>query len=181
DSNGRDVSMTEQAREAPPERASSTDAILSGRIAATLLLVFSVVYGIGGATIEYAFSSDPLGPRAVPVLLATLLAGFSLWYLAQPGEAEPWPHGVALRDKIILIVATAVLVRFIPVLGFPIPIGVLCVIVARMFGAGWLFAVLGGLVQGFGWWALFWSLGVILPFWPRLEEFPRLFTNPFGT
>jgi putative tricarboxylic transport membrane protein len=163
------------------EHASAAQAALSGRVAAIFLLLFAVVYGIAGATIEYAFSSDPLGPRAFPILLALLLGGFAVWYLREPGHAEPWPHGAALRDKIVLVAATAVLVRLIPVLGFPLPISLLCMIVARMFGAGWSFAVLGGLLQGFGWWALFWALGVLLPLWPRLEEAGRLLTHPFGT
>lgn len=135
-----------------------------GRIAALVLLGVAVAYGVGGATIEYAFSSDPLGPRAVPVMLAAVLAGLSLLYLAWPGSVEALPTGPALV-RILAIPAILVLsVMLFEPLGFAGSIFVLTLGVALVFGAPVKYALLGAGGQTLLWWVLFaYVLQVYLP------------------
>lgn len=133
----------------------TTPATRSGRIAAVLLLIFAVVYGIGGSRIEYAFASDPIGPRAFPVALAVILGLLCLLYLARPGQAEAWPRGATLLGAIAipgLVAATALLLE---PLGFPVVIFMLTAGVAWVFGAPWPRALLGGLVHAGLWYLVF--------------------------
>ena len=138
--------------------------VRSNRIAAIVLLIFCIAYGIAGSRIEYAFSSDPLGPRVFPVLLATILGLLSVIYLFVPGQGEEWPRGTILARCIglpILVLVTALI--FEP-LGFAASMFVLTAGVGRLFGASWKASLIGGVVQAALWYFIFgYLLEVYLP------------------
>lgn len=135
-----------------------------GRVSAVCLIVLAVAYGIGGSVIEYAFSSDPLGPRVFPIALAAMLALLSLWYIASPGSAEGFPHG-ALLARVLGIPALLVFsVMLFEPLGFTIAIFVLTFGTALIFQAPLKKALIGGLGHAALWWFLFsYLLEVYLP------------------
>lgn len=135
-----------------------------GRIGGLLMLVLAIAYGIGGSRIDYAFSSDPLGPRVVPVLLAIILAVLCLFYLKSPGTAETFPRGSLLAKVMavpLLLLASALLLE---------PAGFAIAIFLLTFGVGWIFgaplrlALIGGVGQAILWWFVFsYLLDVYLP------------------
>ena len=103
---------------------------LIGRISALVLFLLAVAYGVGGSMIEYAFSSDPLGPRFVPVMLAILLGLFTLIYLKFPGTAEGFPTGNALVRVLAVPVTLIVCVALMEPLGFLQGVGQCHVLIA---------------------------------------------------
>ena len=134
------------------------------RIAALVLLVIAAAYGIGGATIEYAFSSDPLGPRAFPLMLAVVLGGLSLFYLARPGSVEAIPTGPALLRVLAIPAVLALSVALFEPLGFAGSTFVLTFGTALVFGAPAKHALVGGILQTLLWWTVFaYVLQVYLP------------------
>ncbi|WP_150285946.1 tripartite tricarboxylate transporter TctB family protein [Rhabdaerophilum calidifontis] len=133
----------------------SRNARLSGRIAALALLAFALVYGLFGARIEYAFASDPIGPRGFPVALALVLALLALWYLARPGEAEEWPGRAGLGAALAFLGTSVACLLVFDHAGFVPSMAVLMAVIARLFGAGWITAILGGIGQALLWWLLF--------------------------
>lgn len=134
------------------------------RIAALALLATAIAYGVGGATIDYAFSSDPLGPRAMPVMLATILGGLSLLYLVWPGTVEAIPTGPALLRILVLPALLAVSIALFEPLGFAGSTFVLTFGAALVFGAPVKFAVIGAVLQTALWWTVFaYVLQVYLP------------------
>lgn len=137
---------------------------LSNRIAALALLAFSLIYGFAGTGIEYSFSSDPLGPRVFPVLLAAILALLSLIYLFVPGHAEGWPQGTVLMRCIALPALVLIAALLFEPIGFAGSIFVMTAGVARIFGASWKASLIGGLVQAALWYLVFgYLLEVYLP------------------
>lgn len=137
----------------------------SGRIAAAFVLLLAALVALGASGIEYAFSSDPLGPRAFPYVLAGVLALCGLWYWMRPGEAEDWPHAGTLMQSALLIAVVATSVVAMPYLGFVVSASVICAFVAWQFGATPFYAILSGLAQGAFWFAIFkYALGTYLPF-----------------
>lgn len=137
---------------------------LSNRIAAVALLLFSLVYGYAGSTIDYSFASDPLGPRVFPVLLASILGLLSLVYLAVPGKAEGWPHGTVLLRCIALPALVLIAALLFEPIGFAGAMFVMTTGVSRIFGASWKASLLGGLVQSTLWYVVFgYLLEVYLP------------------
>lgn len=136
----------------------------TGRIGALCLLLLAAVYGIGGSVIEYAFASDPLGPRVFPVLLAVALAILCAFYLRNPGEAESFPHGRTLVRILAIPVTLVTAALLLEVVGFPIAVFSVVTIIGALFGARPLFAVIGGVSQAALWWFVFaYLLEVYLP------------------
>lgn len=137
---------------------------LSNRIAALALLALSLLYGFAGSGIEYAFSSDPLGPRVFPVLLAAILALLSLIYLFVPGHAEEWPQGTVLMRCIALPTLVLIAALLFEPIGFVGSMFVMTTGVGRIFGASWKASIFGGLVQAALWYLVFgYLLEVYLP------------------
>jgi putative tricarboxylic transport membrane protein len=132
---------------------------LAGRITALVLFAFAVLYGIGASQIEYAFSSDPLGPRVFPLALAGVLALLSLLHFLKPGTSEPWPQGRLLALSLALPALVAAAALLLEPAGFTVAMLVLVTGVGRVFGASWRMAVLGGVIQAGIWFVVF---GVLL-------------------
>lgn len=143
---------------------SSSTSPLSGRITALALIAVAIIVGIGASQIEYAFSSDPLGPRAFPYLLAAILGLCGVWYLISPGEADPWPGADTLVRSAALIVVCAVAIAVMNLVGFIVSAAVICGVTAWMFGAAPAMAAIIGVAQALFWYVLFKiALGTYLP------------------
>jgi putative tricarboxylic transport membrane protein len=137
---------------------------LIGRISALVLLLLAAAYGIGGSMIEYAFSSDPLGPRFVPVMLAILLGLFTLIYLKFPGSSESFPTGKSLVRVLSIPVTLIVSVALMEPLGFAACIFLLTTVVGWIFGASPKLSLIGGVIHAALWWFIFsFLLEVYLP------------------
>lgn len=135
-----------------------------GRIGGVCLLALAIAYGIGGSKIEYAFASDPLGPRVMPVLLAMLLAGLCLIYLVRPGTSERFPKGLLLARILAVPVLLVTSVLLLEPAGFAISIFVMTVGVGWVFGAPLRLAIVGAIGQALLWWLVFaYLLDVYLP------------------
>lgn len=147
-----------------PHEDGQRQSVLSGRVAAAILLTFAAVLAVAASRIEYAFASDPLGPRAFPYLLSAALAICAVWYFLRPGSADPWPQSQTMRSAVSLIAVTAVAVGVMDHIGF-LPVAfIVCAWAAYLFGAKPGGALVIGAVQAAFWFALFkYALGTYLP------------------
>lgn len=137
---------------------------LIGRVSALILLGLAIAVGIGGAGIEYAFSSDPLGPRVFPVALAAILAILSILYLKWPGEAEGFPGGALLLRVLAIPALLVISVLLFEPAGFAASIFVLTLGSGLIFGAAPKTAFLGAIGHAALWWVVFaYLLEVYLP------------------
>lgn len=145
-----------------PENANTMRLI--GRIAALCLFILALAYGIGGTQIEYAFASDPLGPRVMPVALAIFLAIFCLFYVRNPGPAEAFPTGLLLVRILAVPVVLIISVLLFEYLGFGIAIFILTFGTGLIFGASLFYAAIGAVGHAVLWWTIFdYLLQVYLP------------------
>jgi putative tricarboxylic transport membrane protein len=128
---------------------------LAGRAAALVLLAFAVIYGFFGLTIEYAFSSDPIGPRGFPAGLAVLLFVLAGWYWLQPGATEEMPGPAGRMATLAFLAVSVVTILAMDWVGFVPAMLVLMAAVARLFGASWPVALASGAAQALLWWLLF--------------------------
>lgn len=143
--------------------STSTDRA-AGRIGAAALLILALAFGLGGATIDYAFASDPLGPRVFPVALAGALAVLALLYWRSPGVAEAFPRGGFLLRTLAVPGFVLLSALLLDPAGFAVSIFVLTAGVAWIFGASPRAALLGGVGHALLWWAVFVKLlSVYLP------------------
>lgn len=136
----------------------------SGRVAAICLFVFALLFAWSGSRIEYAFASDPLGPRAFPLLLAAALAVFSIWLFFRPGENEAWPRGIILWKGLGIPLTVALAALLLMPVGFFGVTFLLVSVIAWIFDAGLRRAVISGVIQAALWQVVFVHLlGVYLP------------------
>jgi putative tricarboxylic transport membrane protein len=161
-----DRSMNDEATKM--DEAASSHAVASqhriGRIAALILIVAAIVYGVYGSLIEYTFSSDPIGPRGFPIGLAVLLVLFGVWYFLRPGESEPWPERRGQLAALFFLTLSAVSVLSMTTIGFVPAMALLLAGMSRLFGATWLMAAVNGIGQALLWWLIFGpALGGNLP------------------
>lgn len=137
---------------------------LSGRITAVALIALAALVGLGASQIEFAFSSDPLGPRAFPYLLSAVLGLCGIWYLVAPGDAEAWPGAPTLMRSAALIAVCALAIAAMNHVGFVVTATVICGVAAWMFGATPVMASVIAVAQAVFWYALFkFALGTYLP------------------
>lgn len=131
---------------------------------AVLLVVLAAVLAVATHRIEYAFSSDPIGPKGFPYILSAALALCGIWYFLRPGFAEPWPTGDTLVAALALIAVTVITLGLMDQIGFLIVAFVVCAFAAYCFGAAPLAAIGSGAAQAIFWFVLFkYGLGTYLP------------------
>jgi putative tricarboxylic transport membrane protein len=133
-------------------------------VSAVILLVFAAALAIATSQIEYAFSSDPLGPQAFPYILSASLAVCGTWYFLRPGNADPWPDVALLRSALSLIAVTAIAIGLMDYIGFLATAFIVCGWAAYHFGASAIWAIGIGAAQSAFWFLLFkYGLGTYLP------------------
>lgn len=134
------------------------------RIAAVLIVAFGLAVLVATTQIDFVFSSDPLGPRFFPYTLGGLLVILGTLYLRSPGGGSAIPQRQILLRQGFLLVVTVLAILAYPQVGFLPASIILIAIVARLFGASLLQAVLTGVIQAVLFWALFGPLlGTHLP------------------
>ena len=116
-------------------------------------------------------SYEPVGPRAFPLLLATLMAIGGLWLLFKPARPSSDPEHRAsgsnfalLRPLLFVAAAVVVFAMLFQLLGFTLATALMAVPVGMAFGGSWWKSLLGGVGLGIGLFLLFDKLlDVVLP------------------
>lgn len=135
-----------------------------GRIMAAATLIGAATLAAATSQIQYSFSSDPLGPRFFPYLLALAIAVCAVWYWLSPGGAEDPPDRAGLIHLGAVAALSILCVAAMPFLGFLIAMGLMASGVAYAFNAGPVFALVSGFGQALLWWLVFEkALGSNLP------------------
>lgn len=126
-----------------------------GRVAASALILFALIFAYFGMTIEYSFSSDPIGPRGFPVGLAVALLILGIWYWVTPGSSEELPERAGRLAALTFLGVSAACVLAMDWIGFVPAMLLLMTAIARLFGASWTIAVVSGVGQALLWWLMF--------------------------
>jgi putative tricarboxylic transport membrane protein len=96
-----------------------------------------------------AISYEPVGPRAFPLLLASLLAVGGLWLVAKPALRGTAPYrAVPLRATLIAGAAVAVYAALFELLGFALATAVMAVPLGIVFGGSLRQSLAGGVGLG---------------------------------
>lgn len=128
---------------------------LTDRLAGIAALALAGFFGWRTTLIEEPFISDPLGPRAFPLLVCAVLGLAGLVMLLRPDPDPQWP---ALRS--LMEVAAGVLIflgyaELLPELGFVIATCLAASFLAWRLGASPLGSVIAGLGISLGIYATF--------------------------
>jgi putative tricarboxylic transport membrane protein len=111
-----------------------------------------------------AFSYEPVGPRAFPLLLAGLMACCGLWLVLKPALARGNFQGVPLKQTALCAAAVLAFALLFETLGFVLATTLLAVPMGMVFGGNWKQSLAGGLALGLALYLLFDKLlDVVLP------------------
>lgn len=123
---------------------------MSDRVFALVWLALCAVAAGIGWQIEAAFSYEPIGPRAYPLLVIVLMALCAGCLACRRGDRADWPSAATLgrlSSLALLLLAYAAVFEW---LGFPLASALLIVGIGRLFGGGWLACLLLGVISGIG-------------------------------
>ncbi len=134
------------------------------RIFAGLLLLLAIGFGAMALAMHVPFAYDPLGPTAFPLILSGALGVMSITLMLRPaaGTGLPGGHvGAQLVGVLVVLIAYAALFTRAGYLASTV---VAMIVLARIFGASWVKAIVSGVVLTAASYGLFvWALGIVLP------------------
>ena len=138
--------------------------MLLQRIFASVLLLACVGLALMAWPYQAAFSYEPVGPRAFPLLLAGLLAVGGLWLAIKPSLQSSWFREVPLLPLSLTVAAVFIYALLFETLGFTVATTLMALPVGMAFGGTWKQALAGGLGLGLVLYLLFDKLlDVVLP------------------
>lgn len=138
--------------------------LAADRILGLALMGLAAFVAVQASRFQVIFSYEPVGPKAFPMLLAALLALLSLVLVLRPGANGHWPDlSVALRLLLVLVVLLVYALVF-EGLGFVCSTCLAVLVLARLFGAGWIASLLTGVVMALAsYWLFAWGMDISLP------------------
>lgn len=136
----------------------------SDRIAGVAALLIALALAVEARTFTVEFLTDPLGPSALPLFAAALLAGGGLLMALKP-EAEPgWPDAAGRARAVVAGLSFLAYAWLLSPLGFVLATALEGAVLARVFGGKILHCVTAGMVISAALYGLFgWALGLPLP------------------
>ena len=121
---------------------------MSDRLLGAACCIAAICMGWAAFGYAAAFSYEPVGPRAFPLLLAGLLAAGGLWLVAKPAPDAGQYASVPVK-MVAMCVAAILLYAFgFEKVGFPMATALLTVPVGMAFGGNALKSLGFGAVMG---------------------------------
>ncbi|TPW31597.1 tripartite tricarboxylate transporter TctB family protein [Martelella alba] len=128
---------------------------MSDRIFGVFGIILSAVYVWQAMLTEESFLSDPVGPKAFPVIIGIVLAVASLFIILLPDAEPEWPRLKALADIVISAGVMFAYAWFLPVLGFVLATILAAAFLSWRLGARPLPASVAGVVISLGIYSIF--------------------------
>jgi putative tricarboxylic transport membrane protein len=131
------------------------EGLMSDRILGAACLVLAAFYIFFATQIQIGFMSDPMGPRAFPILIGIVLALAGLYPIVRPDPEPAWPH---ISRMLEIVFAFAVMVAYtfaLPEIGFTASTTVAAGLLSWRLGAHPLKAAIAGLVIAVGIFVIF--------------------------
>ena len=142
--------------------------MMSDRIFGLVVLFVALAYMASATQIQTSFLSDPVGPKAFPMMIGAVAALCALVMILRPDPDPDWP---AMPTFFALIVTVAVLVLYayaLKPLGFLIPTAIAAGIISFQISPRVQPALLSGIGLSVGLYILFkYALGLGLIALPK--------------
>ena len=138
--------------------------MLSDRLLGVMALLFSAFLAWHGVGLLAAFSYEPVGPRAFPLLLSALI-GLCGLVLTWKGGNKVEPNLPGVNRRILMMVGLlAFYAASFVWLGFMLSTAIMTAMIGRLFGGSWIKSAAGGLIMSVLFYILFDRvLDVVLP------------------
>ncbi|MDY8108681.1 tripartite tricarboxylate transporter TctB family protein [Fulvimarina sp. 2208YS6-2-32] len=128
---------------------------MTDRIFGSLMVLLAAFFIWAAFQIQLSFITDPLGPRAFPIIIGVVLGLCGLVVLLKPDPEPEWPQ---LSRMLEIAAATIVFLAYgqlLPELGFLICTFFAGGYLAWRLGCGWLEAIVAGAGTSIGIYVVF--------------------------
>ena len=140
----------------------------SDRIFGLVAFVVALAFVASATQIQTSFLTDPVGPKAFPILVGTVAALCSAFMVLRPDPDPQWPAGrawLSMGAAVIVLVACAYALK---PLGFILPAAVAAAILSYQISPRPLPAAIAGISLSVGLFLLFkYALGLGLVAFPK--------------
>ena len=134
------------------------------RLPGLALILAGIASGLEATTFDVAFLTDPVGPKALPLLVATVLVLSGVQTAARPKTDVQWPGPTSCVRSAASVAAFLVYALALPWIGFVLSTALVLAALSGLFGAGLRTAVPAAAIVAAGLWLLFVQLlGLPLP------------------
>ena len=134
------------------------------RLFAASWLLFCASLAVLAWGFQAPFAYDPVGPRAYPLLLLSLMAAGSIWLLLKPGLLEQRLNPTAALRALLCIAALLAYALLFEVLGFVLSTALTAFAIGLLFTGRLLPCAISGVLMGVLLYVLFdYLLDVPLP------------------
>lgn len=128
---------------------------LNDRLLGILAIAFGAFLLWFGHDLEAPFSYEPVGPRAFPMLIATVITLCGVWLVVKGGNAVEGNSANVNWRIFLMIVMVGAYAMLFQTLGFIVATALVTAAVGRLFGGAWVKVVLAGVAVGIGFFLLF--------------------------
>lgn len=128
---------------------------MSDRIFGLVGALLAIGYAFAAMQIEESFLSDVVGPKAFPLIIATVLGISSLVIAFRPDASPVWPPLNRLAEIFAAVVVMILYAELLPEIGFIIATAFAAAYLAWRLGSSVLESVLVGLGTSVGIYAIF--------------------------
>ena len=128
---------------------------MSDRIFGLVGALLAIGYAFAAMQIEESFLSDVVGPKAFPLIIATVLGISSLVIALRPDASPVWPPLNRLAEIFAAVVVMILYAELLPEIGFIIATAFTAAYLAWRLGSSVLELVLVGLGTSIGIYAIF--------------------------
>ncbi|GEM_PF-353984 len=125
------------------------------RIAGSILALIGLATGLEAATFDVRFMTDPVGPKALPLLVAVILFGAGAGMFTRPRTRVELPPAAAARRMVLAGLAFLVYGLLLPWLGFFLSTSLVVAVLGLLFGGPRRGSALAGLSLAATLWLLF--------------------------
>ena len=134
------------------------------RFTGAALGLLGAAVALEATTFDVLFLTDPVGPKALPMLAAGILVASGAMLLARPGIGGAWPGRSVLVRMVGAVAAFGAYAGLLAPLGFVLSTTATVASLSMLFGGPWRKSVGAAAVLSVTLWYLFvWLLGLPLP------------------
>jgi putative tricarboxylic transport membrane protein len=104
--------------------------IMSDRIFGLVVVLVALAYIASATQIQTSFLSDPIGPKAFPILVGSIAALCGAIMILRPDEEPEWPEFRTLGALLISVIVLVAYAYLLKPLGFLIPTAIVAAVLS---------------------------------------------------
>lgn len=128
---------------------------MSDRIFGVVGLLLAIGFALSAFAIEESFLSDAVGPKAFPLIIATVLGLSSITIALKPDPEPQWPALPRLAEVLAAVVVMILYAELLPEIGFVIATAFAATYLTWRLGSGLIASVVTGIGTSLGIYVIF--------------------------